>query len=107
MTSTRKSKLEAKTLGMELRARRKNLGLSLLDLQKQTGVNVSQISRFEQGDLKFVSKNLQKVWDFLQHVEPTSIESPDLVRRFTILLNRSARHEVAASALVSALEQLQ
>ncbi|MDI1338448.1 helix-turn-helix transcriptional regulator [Polaromonas sp.] len=107
MTSTRKSKLEAETLGAELRTRRKYLGLSLEDLQKHTGVNASQISRFEQGNLKFVSKNLQKLLDYLQSIEASSTESPDLVRRFALLLNRSARHEVAASALVSALEQLQ
>ena len=107
MTFTRKSKLEAQTLGAELRSRRKSLGFSLEYLQKQTGVNVGQLSRFERGDLKFISNNLQKVLDYLQSIEMSSTESSDLVRRFTLLLRRSARHEVAASALVSALEQLQ
>lgn len=106
MTLIRKSKSEAEMLGAELRTRRKSLGISLIELQKQTQVNIGQLSRFERGELKFISKNLQKVLDYLQLIEPSPTASPDLIRRFTLVLRRSARHEVAANALVSALEQL-
>lgn len=71
------------------------------------GVDVGQLSRFERGDFKIVSKNLQKLLDHLQTLEDRSREQPEIVQRFAELLARSERHEAAARTLVLALESLQ
>lgn len=107
MSTVRKSKEEARTLGAHLRSRRRERGLSLLQLSASAGVNVGQLSRFERGHFKLLSKNLQTVMEYLQSVEWRSKGQPELVQRFGDLLARSSRHETAARALVLALEVLE
>lgn len=83
-------------------------GLTITDIQKETGVNIGQISRFERGDFKRVSKNLQKINTFLQK-KPIStqgrLSSADLGDRLEKLASRSEKHRVAAEAVLRAFEQ--
>lgn len=107
MPRTRKSPTEATALGAHLRSRRKALGLVLQEVAQGTGVDVGQLSRFEAGRFSVLSTNLQKVLDFLQAREQAAGTRPELVSRFALLLERSARHKAAAQALVTALEQFE
>lgn len=107
MQSIRKSKQAAVDLGGELRLKRKMLNLTLEEIAIRLQINVGQLSRFERGEFKFISSNLQKVLSFLQEQEATKMEEPELVTRFANLVARSPRHRNAAGALVSALETLE
>lgn len=107
MSALHKSTTEAKELGLSLRLRRNRLGFTLKNLEMELGVDAGQISRFERGDFKIVSKNLQKVIDFLQASEATHTGPPELVVRFSELIQRSQRHVAAARALLSVLEILE
>lgn len=106
MTTERKSKPEAKALGLYLRNVRKSCGLTLEELEKSTSVNASQISRFEAGQFTFVSDNLQNVMRFLQTCQTPRERHSQLLNRFATLLDRSPQHMVAATALITALESL-
>lgn len=107
MQTNRKSVLAATQLGDSLRQRRKQLGLTLVQLAEKLDVDVGQLSRFERAEFKIVSHNLQKVANFLQIQISGRSEEPDaIVEQFTELLGRSARHRAAAIALVRALQEL-
>ncbi len=106
MTRERKSKQEAKALGIYLQQARKNCAITLKDLEKATSVNASQISRFEAGHFTFVSENLQNVMRFLQNSQAPHQHHLQLLNRFAALLERSPQHRAAATALVTALESL-
>ncbi|QEZ44121.1 helix-turn-helix domain-containing protein [Cupriavidus oxalaticus] len=106
MERNRKSVLEAEKLADALRQRRKRLGLTLTELSNTVQIDVGQLSRFERAEFKFVSKNLQRVVDFLQ-ISAEEQESDAVVRQFAELLGRSERHRAAAIALVRALQALQ
>lgn len=104
----RKRITDPKALGAELRARRKSIGKTLVEIAEFTSVNVGQLSRLENGHMKRDGGNLQKLIAGLQKLEaaPARSNAPDVVERFVAVINRSNRHATAASALVSALEQL-
>ncbi|WP_432258792.1 helix-turn-helix domain-containing protein [Cupriavidus sp. TMH.W2] len=107
MQRNRKSVEEAEKLGGALRQRRKELGLTLNDLACALQIDVGQLSRFERAEFKLVSRNLQRVTEFLQI--PTTKEPDDsevVVRQFAKLLGRSERHRAVAIALVRALQEL-
>lgn len=107
MQTNRKSVLAATQHGDSLRHRRKQLGLTLVQLAEKLDVDVGQLSRFERAEFKVVSRNLQKVANFLQIQTSGGGEEPDaIVEQFTELLGRSARHRAAAIALVRALQEL-
>lgn len=106
MTKERKSKKEAKALGIHLQRVRKDCGITLKELEKATSVNAGQISRFEAGHFIFVSENLQNVMRFLQNSQAPRERHPQLLNRFAALLDRSPRHMAAATALITALESL-
>jgi len=108
MTRIRKTIAEATLLGQTLRARRKDLGLTLANVAEKGHVNVGQLSRFERGDFVFVSPNLEWVINFLQIFDQSIADGgpEELLRRFSTVLARSSRHEDAARALVTALESL-
>ncbi|WP_331692161.1 helix-turn-helix transcriptional regulator [Pandoraea sputorum] len=106
MQKNRKSVQEAKELAGALRLRRKTLGITLEALSDSLQVDVGQLSRFEHAKFKLVSRNLQKVADYLQ--VPTGDEHSEaaVVKEFAQLLGRSDRHRAAAVALVKALQEL-
>ncbi|MEE4675864.1 helix-turn-helix transcriptional regulator [Pseudomonas alliivorans] len=58
-------KMNASELGKCVKAVRKRKGFTLKHLQERTGVHYTQISKMERGDCKLLSKNLQKICDFL------------------------------------------
>jgi transcriptional regulator with XRE-family HTH domain len=108
MTQQRKPVADPKTLGAELRERRKSLGKTLIEIAKITSINVGQLSRLENGQMKRDGGNLQKLLVTLQKLEAANLSSkaPDVVERFTAIIKRSNRHAEAATAFVDALEQL-
>ena len=106
MSQERKSSEEAAAIGVHLLQARKTCGLTLKKVQAATAVDAGQISRFEAGQFKFVTPNLQKVLSFLQDFTPPAERHPDLLHRFAVLLDRSPQHKVAATALIAALEGL-
>lgn len=107
MSRERKSEEEAEAIGAMLRSLREQQGLTLQQLQDKTGVNVGQVWRFEAGQFVFVTRNLQKVLNFLQEGSAPLSRHPHLLQRFAELLERSPRHQTAAVALIGALEVLQ
>lgn len=108
MNQQRKPVADPKALGAELRKRRKLLGKTLTEIAKITSVNVGQLSRLENGQMKRDGGNLQKLLVVLQKLEDTKspLRAPGVVERFTAIIKRSNRHAEAATALVDALEQL-
>lgn len=109
-----KSRDEAIAMGASLRARRKELGLSWENLSITSGVDKGQISRFENGEFRRVSPNLQKLLAILQIPNP-SVRAADtdsetsvreLVVRFEKFAAQSERHRAAAQALLWALDQV-
>ena len=100
--------IDPKTLGTELRERRKRLGLTLEALSSSAKIDVGQLSRLETGQMVRWGKNLQKLVVTLQNLEAATspVEATDIVGRFTAVVRRSDRHAAAASALVDALERL-
>ncbi|KMN37759.1 hypothetical protein VI26_02210 [Chromobacterium sp. LK1] len=107
MQRNRKSVQKAEELGGVLRQRRKELGLKLSGLAGVLQIDVGQLSRFERGEFKYISRNLQKVMVFLQiSTEKEQEKSEDIVWQFAELLGRSERHRAAAIALVRALQEL-
>lgn len=108
MSKRSKPIVDSNALGAELRDRRKRLGRTLEDLSAMTSIDVGQLSRFERGDMKLMSRNLQKFIRNLQMLESVAVpvQAPDVVCRFAAIVRRSERHAAAASALVDALERL-
>jgi transcriptional regulator with XRE-family HTH domain len=101
-----KSKHQAIALGNELRSRRKSLGISLLKAEKDWGIDVGQLSRFENGNFKFISKNLQIYLNKLQIKNLDLLIEDDLISRFTQALKKSTKHLEAGAHMVTFLESL-
>ncbi len=86
---------------------RKLLGLTLKDVERSVSINSGQLSRFEQGDFKTDSKNLQLYAKFLQ-INDTKVrqKADSLGERLEQFAARSPQHREAAEKLLSALEHL-
>lgn len=82
--------------------------MTLIEIAEVTSVDVGQLSRFENGQMKRDGGNLQKLFEVLQKLEVANLPSkaPSVVERFAAIVKRSNRHAEAATALVEALEQL-
>lgn len=80
--------------------------MTLEELSIALQVDVSQLSRFEHAEFKLVSRNLQKVADYLQVQTDDEPSEDAVVKEFAELLGRSDRHRAAAVALVKALQEL-
>jgi transcriptional regulator with XRE-family HTH domain len=108
MTQRRKPVVDPKVLGLQLRERRKSLGKTLTEISEITFVDVGQLSRFENGQMKKDGGNLQKLLAALQKLEAARVPPgpSSVVDRFAAIINRSKRHAEAATAFVDALEQL-
>lgn len=108
MKQRRKPVADPKALGAELRERRKSLGKTLTEIAQITSVNVGQLSRLENGQMKRDGGNLQKLLAALQKLEAANWPSkaPNVVERFAAIVKRSNRHAEAAAAFVDAIEQL-
>jgi transcriptional regulator with XRE-family HTH domain len=91
-------------LGSKLRAERKRLGLTLHQCSVNTKINVGQLSRFEKGEFKRNSKNLQIYTSYLQIIVNES--NSDLIERFRLFSEKSSAHRNACRLLLEVLEQL-
>ncbi|WP_171014133.1 helix-turn-helix domain-containing protein [Chitinivorax sp. B] len=104
-----KSDTEIFALAVTLKTRREELGLTLELLGKFTGIDCGQLSRFETGQFKTKSQNLQIVCKFLQltgwlHQAPEP--SHELGDRLEQFARRSPAHHAAVEELLRALEKL-
>ncbi|WP_174957987.1 MULTISPECIES: helix-turn-helix domain-containing protein [Burkholderia] len=108
MKQRRKPVADPKALGAELRERRKSLGKTLTEIAAITSVNVGQLSRIENGQMKRDGGNLQKLLVTLQKLEAANSppQSQSVVERFAAIIKRSSRHAEVATAFVDALERL-
>ena len=106
MSTKIKSKALASALGKEIKRRRLSYKIKLLDISKDINIDVGQLSRFENGKFKYISKNMQIYLGYLHITNHDSLEASDLIYRFTIALNKSSRHLEAGSHMVSLLESL-
>ena len=93
----------ATILGSDLKHARESRKLTLINVANETGIHYGQLSRFESGNFKVVSANLQKLADYLQVRLPALDD--DLSIRFERLTKRSPRHLAACTLLVEALEK--
>lgn len=100
----------AANLAKIIREARISRGLTLDILGSRCGVHHSQLSRFEQGKMVRVSKNLKSICIFL-HIEISPKKSDaeqmqSLFSRIERLITSSQSSERAIESLVSALEEL-
>lgn len=103
------SPLDAAALGGQIRKARLDKDMSLVELGRAVGVDHSQVSRYERGQMSSVGKNLQRICTFLQiEAEPASYSLPStsLGRKVDELLSLAPGYEPAVAKLVEALEGL-
>lgn len=107
MSNKFKSKDEILNLAAQLKERRVALGMTLKDIESSQKINCGQLSRFEAGDFKTNSKNLQKLCKYLQIFnQPSVVQKSDLGVRLEHFASRSPQHYAAAEEILSALERL-
>jgi transcriptional regulator with XRE-family HTH domain len=94
----------AQKLGAELRRARIARKDNLVSASKKTNIDVGQLSRFERGQFKVASMNLQAYADYLQI--PLSAWTGDLEERFRIFATRSIEHRAVCELILDALERL-
>lgn len=103
------SSKSALVLGGQIKRKRLAKGLTLVQLGLVTGVNHSQISRYERGRMSTVSSNLQKICTFL-HIESdpelTVSASTSLGKKVDELIRMIPDSEPSVMKLVEALEGL-
>lgn len=97
---------DSRALAEAIHKKRLNLGIKLIDMEKLTGVNSGQISRFETGQFKFASKNLQKILNFLQIQPLRRTPSNDLGTRVEKFAEKSPLHRLVIEDLLRAIERI-
>ncbi len=106
-----KSKKLVLAIAGQLKQRRKERDLTVVNVEEATGVNRGQLSRFERGDFKTASENLQKICNFFQislkDNEAIKISDGESIgvrlERFAAI---SASHRAAAEDILHALDKL-
>lgn len=88
-----------------LRAKRLERGLTLKQVEKSVGIAAGQISRFERGAFKMISKNLQNYACFLQIDFSNSFES-SIQDRILAIASKSTKHRKALEEIIAALERI-
>ena len=102
-----KSNDEILNLAAALKKRRETLGYTLKYIEKIENINCSQLSRFENGNFKTHSTNLQKYCNFLQISEKPIYQTTGLLgKRIEEFAARSSKHREAAEEFLKALEHL-
>lgn len=102
-----KSDVETKTLAARLKMRRVELGYTLKNIEESLRINCGQLSRFEAGDFKTRSGNLQKLCNFLQITMDEKPPRPsELGLRLENFAALSPRHRAAAEQFLNVLEHL-
>lgn len=102
-----KSNDEVLSLANKIKTRRKELGLTLKDIEGLVDVNCGQLSRIEAGKFKTNSNNLQILCKYLQikdwFYEP---QGGGIGVRLENFAARSDQHKLAAEEILNALERL-
>mgnify|MGYP000117831550 FL=1 len=93
-------------LANALRERRVSRGETLVFVEKKTGVNRGQISRFESGQFKYSSKNLQILCKYMGVDECGEDVEFQLGDRFERFASSSPQNLSLAQELISFLERL-
>lgn len=102
-----KSSEEIHAIADAIKSSRKNSGLTLEELERKLKINRGQLSRFETGDFKTRSKNLQKICKFFDLEKTMDVtETSTLGARIERFAKQSVKHKEAAEKLIQALEQL-
>lgn len=106
-----KSKKVVLAIAEQLKQRRKDRYLTVVNVEGATGINRGQLSRFERGDFKTASENLQKICKYFQ----ISLKDEETIKigggeAIGIRLERfaaiSASHRAAAEDILRALDKL-
>lgn len=97
---------DSRALAKAIHQKRLKMGITLIDLEKFTGVNSGQISRFETGQFKFASKNLQIILDFLQIQPLRRASSNDLGARVEKFAGKSPLHRLVIEDFLRAIERI-
>lgn len=93
-------------LAAHIREARKNRNETLISVQRYTGINCGQLSRFEAGRFKTISKNLQKLCLYLQIDPRETVPSPTPGSRLDSFASLSLSHFRLAEDLVGLLEEI-
>lgn len=88
-----------------LRATRLERGLTLKQVERSVGIAAGQISRFERGAFKKLSRNLQNYANFLQIESSVCIER-SIQDRILAIASKSADHRKALEEILAALERI-
>jgi transcriptional regulator with XRE-family HTH domain len=96
---------EASELGQSIRHHRAHAKTTLVELAERTGVNAAQISRFENGQFKVSSRNLQIVCNYLQ-IDIGMVPARALGARLELFADASERNRQAAEQILLALESM-
>ena len=115
--TTRFEPAQAVRIGSAVRARRRALGLTLKECGSRAGTDFGQLSRFERGQFKRNSQNLQKVCTSLQILieleavglideDQSSIDVAQLASRVTVLATKSVLHGFLIRRIVDVLEAM-
>lgn len=102
-----KSPKDIQALAEAIKHSREARGYTLVKIEKKLFINRGQLSRFESGDFKTLSPNLQKLCKFLKITssENTSYDGT-LGARIERFAKLSKKHRDAAEKLLLALERL-
>lgn len=97
---------QAVFIGHSIRNTRKIKGFRIVDIESLVGVNRGQISRFESGDFKNESNNLQKILKFLQIEDPGDLltRQKNIIERIEKLMSKSGAHQSALLSILDVLE---
>lgn len=102
-----KSSEEIYAIADAIKSSRKNGGYTLEELEKKVKINRGQLSRFETGNFKTRSKNLQYLCKFFDLEMSNDVaEAPTLGARIERFAQKSVKHKEAAEKVIQALEQL-
>ena len=82
-----KSNVEVFSLAKQIKARRRELGLTIKLVERYIGVDCGQLSRFEAGKFKTYSKNLQILCKYMQIADWSCKSQDNSIRKV-----RSAKH---------------
>lgn len=93
-------------LAAQIREARKNRNETLISVQEYTGINCGQLSRFEAGSFKTISKNLQKLCTYLQIDPRKAAPGPTPGSRLDSFASLSLNHMRLAEDLVGLLEEI-
>lgn len=107
MTEKFKSNDDISRLAKLIKARRLERTLTLKNIEAYIHINCGQLSRFEAGNFKTYSSNLQILCNFLQiNVLPGRAQDINIGARLENFAARSNQHRVAAEEILNALERL-